>query len=96
MFKLASVTIRCAQMPSALQVPVQSVYAHGDQFYCFVMDGGRWAAQPVVCGLTNDRFFVIEEGLEAGKRVAMNPRGLLDEVDLPELPPEEEQPAVAG
>ena len=33
----ASVTIRCAEVPDALQVPVQAVYAHGDKFYCFVV-----------------------------------------------------------
>lgn len=89
-----SVIIRCAEMPSVLQVPVQSVYAHGDQFYCFVLEDGRWRAQPVECGLTNDTFFVIEKGLEEGNQVAMNPRRLLDQVDLPKLAPEKRQRAV--
>ena len=41
----AAVTIRCAEVPNALQVPVQPMYAHGGKFYCFVYDNGRWEAR---------------------------------------------------
>ena len=90
----ASVSIRCAQVPGALQVPVQAVYAHGNKFYCFAFDRGHWDAKEVVCGPTNDRFFVIESGLEEGDQVALNPRRYLDQVVLPEISPEEQQRAV--
>ena len=78
----------------ALQAPVESVYAHGDKFYCFVDAQGELEPREVVCGLTNDRFFVVESGLDEGDQVAMNPRRVLDRVDLPELAPEESQQAV--
>jgi hypothetical protein len=29
-------TKSCTEIPDALQVPVQTVYAHGDKLYCFV------------------------------------------------------------
>jgi len=90
----AAVTIECAQIPNALQVPVQSVYAHGDQFYCFVFGKNGWQAKPVECGPTNDKFFVVQSGLNESDRVAMNPRRFLSQVELPELPPEEKQRAV--
>jgi HlyD family secretion protein len=90
----AAVTIRCTQIPDALQVPVQAVYAHGSKFYCFVYDQGKWNARPVKPGPTNDKFFVIESGLNEGDQVAMNPRAHVDEVDLPKLSPEEAQRAV--
>jgi HlyD family secretion protein len=90
----ASVTIRCVDVPDALQVPVQAVYSHGPQFYCFVFDNGRWEARKVECGPTNDRFFVIESGLQEGERVALNPRRYIDQVKLPKLPPEQRQRAV--
>jgi RND family efflux transporter MFP subunit len=90
----ASVTIRCAEVQDALQVPVQAVYSHGNQFYCFVFDNGHWEAKPVQCGPTNDRFFVIESGLEAGERVALSPRRYVDQVKLPKLAPEQRQRAV--
>jgi HlyD family secretion protein len=90
----AAVTVRCAEVPNALQVPVQTVYAHGDKFYCMVYDGGHWQAREVKPGPTNDKFFVIESGLSAGDQVAMNPRAYVADVQLPKLAPEEAQRAV--
>ncbi len=90
----ASVTIHCADVPSALQVPVQSIYAHGPKFFCFVYGGGQWKAQEVKAGPTNDKYFVIESGLKEGDQVAINPRAYLADVSLPKLPPEEIQRAV--
>jgi HlyD family secretion protein len=89
-----SVTIRCAEVPNALQVPVQAVYAHGRKLYCFVYDNGTWDAREIKPGPTNDKFFVVHSGLNEGDRVAMNPRGYVDQVKLPKLSPEEAQRAV--
>jgi RND family efflux transporter MFP subunit len=82
----AAVTIHCDYVPDTLQIPVQAIYAHGDQYYCFVFNEGRLEARPVVCGPTNDRFFVVHEGLAEADRVAMNPRRYLERVELPDLP----------
>lgn len=90
----ASVTIKCAQIPDALQVPVQAIYAHGEKFYCMLHDSGKWEAREVVPGPTNDKFYVIEGGLNAGERVAMNPRAYLAQVNLPKLAPELAQRAI--
>jgi RND family efflux transporter MFP subunit len=90
----ASVTVRCAQVPDALQVPVQAVYAHGNKFYCFVNSDGGWEAREIKPGPTNDKFFVIERGLNEGDQVAMSPRTYVDKVNLPKLSPEEAQRAV--
>ena len=90
----ASVTVHCADVPNALQVPVQSIYAHGPKFFCFVYNGGQWKAQEVKAGPTNDKYFVIESGLKEGDQVAINPRAYLADVTLPKLPPEEIQRAV--
>lgn len=90
----AAVTIKCAEVSDAMQVPVQAVYAHGDKFYCFVYNQGKWEARQIKPGPTNDKFFVIDSGLNVGDRVSMNPRGYLAEVSLPKLSPEEAQRAV--
>jgi HlyD family secretion protein len=87
----ASVTIRCAYVPNAIQIPVQAVYVHGREYFSFVYSGGKWEARPVKCGPNNDEFFVIEDGLKEGETVAMSPRSFLDQVTLPELPPETER-----
>lgn len=90
----ASVTIRCEEIPEAIQAPVQSVYAHGKDYYAFVFNNGAWEARPIKVGPTNDKFFVVEEGLAEGDRVAMNPRAYLDQVKLPQLAPESKQQVV--
>jgi RND family efflux transporter MFP subunit len=91
----ASVTVLCEEIDDAMQVPVQAVYSHGNQYYCFVFANGKWEARPVVTGPTNEKFYVIESGLEVADRVAMNPKSLLDKVDLPKIAPERQQRAVA-
>ncbi|MGE3638110.1 MAG: efflux RND transporter periplasmic adaptor subunit, partial [Pirellulales bacterium] len=90
----ASVTIRCDEVPNAIQVPVQSVYSHGDKFYCFAYAGGQWEAKEIVPGPTNDKFFVVESGLNEGDKVSMNPRAYLAQVTLPKLAPEVAQRAI--
>lgn len=90
----AAVTIHCADVPDAIQVPVQSIYAWGPKYYCFVYDDGKWDAREVKAGPTNDKFFVIESGLNEGEQVALNPRAYVSHVSLPKLPPEEIQRAV--
>jgi HlyD family secretion protein len=82
----ASVTIHCDEVPDALLAPVQAVYSHGGKFYAFVYQQGKWEARPIKTGPTNDKFFVIEQGLTAGEKIAMYPRGYLDQVALPRLP----------
>jgi hypothetical protein len=75
---------------------VQALYAHGDRMYCFVWTEEGWKAKPVKQGPTNDKYFVIESGLEEGDRVSLNPRAYVELVksQLPELSPEEQQRAV--
>lgn len=90
----ASVTISAMYVPDSIVAPVQSIYAHGDLLYCFVQDGAGFAAREVNVGPTNDRFFVIESGLTESDLIALNPRKLIQQVDLPELAPEENQNAV--
>jgi multidrug efflux pump subunit AcrA (membrane-fusion protein) len=81
----ASVTIVCLAVDDVLQVPVQSVYAHGPDFYCFVRSQQGWEARQVKLGPTNDKFFIVEGGLGAGDQVALNPKRFRDQVALPEL-----------
>jgi HlyD family secretion protein len=90
----ASVTVRCAEVPNAMQVPVQTVYAHGDKFYCFANSAGKWQAKEIVVGPTNDKFYVVESGLNEGEQVSMNPKAYLAQVSLPKLAPEVAQRAI--
>ncbi len=90
----ASVTVKSMFTPDVLQAPVQAVYSHGRDSYCFVEREGDLVAQQVQVGPTNDRYYVIQSGLDLADRVAVNPRKLLSHVRLPELPAEKAQQAV--
>jgi multidrug resistance efflux pump len=92
----ASVTIHCADVANVVQAPVQSVYAHGKDYYAFVYHDGAWEARALKCGPTNDKFFVIEDGLKEGDRVSMNPRAYVSQVKLPALPPEKKEQIARG
>ncbi|MEO1498764.1 MAG: hypothetical protein AAFV43_16585 [Planctomycetota bacterium] len=90
----ASVTVSSIFEPDVLQTPVEAIYAHGDAKYCFVDRGDGLVAQRVECGPTNDRYIVVQSGLEEADEVAINPRRLADGIDLPDLSPEQTQQAV--
>ena len=81
----AKVRIHAQHIPNAKQVPIQSVYRHQDQHYCFVKENGAWRAQEVTLGASNEKQVVVHVGLEPGAEVSMNPVGLLEEVELPEV-----------
>ena len=81
----AKVRIHAQHIPNAKQVPIQSVYRHQNQHYCFVKNGTAWRAQEVTLGASNEKQVVVQKGLEPGAEVSMNPAGLLEEVELPEI-----------
>ena len=82
-----AVTIECDFVPDVLQVPVQAIYPHGKEAYCFVKTSSDtgWEAKKVTRGLTNEKTFVIENGLSENDVVSLNPKKLLSKVRLPKL-----------
>ncbi len=84
----AEVKIRVEQLADVLQVPVQAIIEHGEKHYCVVRDGKRFKARKVVIGSTNDKFVVIESGLEEGVEVVRNAAVYRKQVGLPEIPSE--------
>jgi multidrug efflux pump subunit AcrA (membrane-fusion protein) len=88
----AEVRIRVAERAAALQVPVQSVLEHGARYYCILRDGNSWEAREVKVGLANEKFVTIDDGLTEGEEVVLAAASMREKVDLPELPPETEQP----
>ena len=88
----ASVTVKCDYVSDAVQIPVQAVHPHGGGFYCLVRRQGGWDARKIDLGSTNSEYFVVKDGLEAGEKVAMNPRRHLTAVVLPETAPTGEVP----
>ena len=90
----AEVTIHVQRTDDALMVPVQAVYEHGRDLYAFRKIGeNKWDAALLDAGSTNERFVHIKSGVEEGDIVAMNPRKLIDRVDLPEIVEDETEAA---
>ncbi len=81
----AEVTIHVAHVDDAILVPVQCVHEHGRKTYVMVQQGDSWEAREIIIANNNDKFVMVESNLQEGEVVAMNPRQLLNVVDLPEV-----------
>ncbi|WP_207398519.1 efflux RND transporter periplasmic adaptor subunit [Bremerella alba] len=89
----ANCAIHIEKLNDVLMVPVQSVFPYGDDYYCMVRKTAEEIEpRKVDVGSSNNRFVVINDGLEAGEYVSMSPRRLMDTVDMPELAPEQLNP----
>lgn len=60
------VTIHPEPISNVLQVPIVSVFADGDRFYCFVETGTGFEAKEVKIGLSNFDSVEIRDGLAEG------------------------------
>jgi HlyD family secretion protein len=64
--------ITVGQVENQLAIPVQAVYAEGDQHYCYVpADGGRVTRRPIEIGQASETMVVILDGLTDGDRVLL-------------------------
>ncbi len=76
----AKVNIISDRKADVLQIPVQSVMVEGEHHFCVLKTSAGWKAHQVVVGANNDSFAVIEEGLQEGDQVALNPELLWKDV----------------
>lgn len=81
----AEVRIFVKQLPDALQIPVHGIYEYKGHHFCLRQNGEGWDTVEIKIGATNDKMVTIEEGLEEGDLVALNPRKHLDLMNLPEV-----------
>lgn len=93
----ANVAIHVDSKEGVLMVPVQSVMPYGDDYYCMIRKtADEVEPRKVDLGPSNNRFVVLNGGIEAGEFVSMSPRRYLDSVEMPELPPEQDKPKQRG
>lgn len=79
----AQAAVVVEQREHATQVPLQSVMERDGRFYCLVEGPGGIEARQVQVGPTNDKFVVIEAGLQGAEQVVMTPKQFSDRVALP-------------
>ncbi|MCY2994610.1 MAG: efflux RND transporter periplasmic adaptor subunit [Planctomycetota bacterium] len=80
----AVVEIHVDNLQDVLTVPVQAVVQVEKQCWCYVDVHGTLERLPVQLGRTNDKFVDVQEGLQAGDRVVLNPMAVADELNPPE------------
>ncbi len=80
----AVVEIHVDELQDVLTVPVQAVVQVEKQCWCYVDVHGTLERIPVHLGRTNDKFVDVQEGLQAGDRVVLNPMAVADELNPPE------------
>jgi HlyD family secretion protein len=84
----AEVRIRVTELPNVVQIPVQSLFEHGDKHYCFVRKNDDWELREVEVGDTNDKTIVVKNNLKPGESLALNAAALRENYELPPLPVE--------
>ena len=67
----ARVEIAVESRATALFVPLEAVFEKDGGSVCYVANGRRVSARPVVLGPSNEDFVVIESGLRRGERVCL-------------------------
>ncbi len=70
----AEVRIIAQELKNVLQVPVQAICERDGEHFAFVMNGSVATKKKVNVGDNNEKFIVIQSGLEEGDKVALNAR----------------------
>jgi HlyD family secretion protein len=91
----AEVTIKVKTIPNCLIVPVQAVSQHKAKHYAYVLKSDNTLEKrEVTVGETNDKYVVVETGLEQDERVVLDARArLADETKKEEADGEPGEPA---
>ena len=79
----AKVEILTETIPSVRQAPISAVIPHADERFVLVRDNGKLVPRAIKTGSNNDRFVIIEEGVEAGEEVLIDPESYRNDVDFP-------------
>jgi HlyD family secretion protein len=87
----AVVEIQVDHLRNVLTVPIQAIIQRGKTTWCFVQEGGKIVRRELQLGRTNDKHVEVQQGLQDGDQVVLNPTVLLDEASLPSEEQGEEQ-----
>lgn len=79
----AQAAVIVEERKNVAQVPVQSIIEREGHYYCFIHGTEGVTARQVQVGPTNDKFVVVETGLNGGEQVVIAPRQFVDQVTLP-------------
>ena len=75
----AKLSIHTQKAEDALLIPVEAVNADKEGDFLFVVENGVVVRKPVVCGISNDTYTVILEGITEEDRIILSSFGSLEE-----------------
>lgn len=81
----SSVAIQTRREADQLLIPVQAVYGVQGQYFCLKKEEGRFETAEVSLKGDNSTMTVVEEGLEEGDVIVLNPGAYKEYMDLPEV-----------
>lgn len=79
----AKVQIFVEEMANVIQTPVSSLVRHGGRYFVLVHKAEGLEPREVSVGPNNDKFVVIESGLDEGEKVVINAESYRQHVDFP-------------
>jgi len=80
----AQAAVIVQERSQATQVPLQAVFERDGNYYCLTHSAEGFAARQVNVGPTNDKFVVVEHGLQGNEQVVITPQQFVERVTLPE------------
>lgn len=75
----AKLTIQTRSVEDALLVPVEAINADRDGDFLYVVEEGKVAKKPVTCGISNDTYTEIIEGITEADQIIVTYYGTLEE-----------------
>ncbi len=81
----AKVEIIVERLDDVVQAPLSSLFKHNDRYYVFLRDEQQIRPVPVEIGSNNEKFVVIQSGVEEGAQVLVDADNYLEKFDLAEL-----------
>lgn len=92
----AQVAVRVEQLENAVQIPPQAVFEREGHYYCLLSKAeSGLEAREVHIGSSNEKYLVVEDGLNAGEQVVLTPEDYEQNIDLPTAKTVVQTPAAA-
>lgn len=81
----AEVAIMVQKRPDATKVPVPAVFERESRYFCLVKeDEAPLIAREIEIGAANERYVLVEAGLDADEEVVLSPDTFLESIELPD------------
>ncbi|MEM1297051.1 MAG: efflux RND transporter periplasmic adaptor subunit [Verrucomicrobiota bacterium] len=81
----AEVAIMVQKREHATKVPVPAVFERESRYFCLVKEGeSPLAAREIEIGAANEKYVLIEAGLDANEQVVLSPDTFLESIELPD------------